>query len=143
MARDLNVDTNQLPANNALIDRIDPTRYADAGQETVSDIIAELRRPGRDPREGADNVEFDPTIKEIDDVKPGMILPGKVNNITAFGAFIDIGIKENGLLHVSQMGRGRRVSNPAEVVKINQIINVKVLDVDLERRRISLSIKDL
>lgn len=143
MARDLNVDTDQLPANNALIDRIDPTRYADAGQETVSDIIAELRRPGRDPREGADNVEFDPTIKEIDDVKPGMILPGKVNNITAFGAFIDIGIKENGLLHVSQMGRGRRVSNPAEVVKINQIINVKVLDVDLERRRISLSIKDL
>ena len=143
MARDLNVDTNQLPANNALIDRIDPTRYANAGQETVSDIIAELRRPGRDPREGADNVEFDPTIKEIDDVKPGMILPGKVNNITAFGAFIDIGIKENGLLHVSQMGRGRRVSNPAEVVKINQIINVKVLDVDLERRRISLSIKDL
>ena len=143
MARDLNVDTDQLPANNALIDRIDPTRYADAGQETVSDIIAELRRPGRDPREGADNVEFDPTIKEIDDVKPGMILPGKVNNITAFGAFIDIGIKENGLLHVSQMGRGRCVSNPAEVVKINQIINVKVLDVDLERRRISLSIKDL
>ena len=143
MARDLNIDTDQLPANNALIDRIDPTRYADAGQETVSDIIAELRRPGRDPREGADNVEFDPTIKEIDDVKPGMILPGKVNNITAFGAFIDIGIKENGLLHVSQMGRGRRVSNPAEVVKINQIINVKVLDVDLERRRISLSIKDL
>ena len=109
----------------------------------MADIIAELRRPGRDPRESADNVDFDPTINEIDDLRPGMILPGKVTNITAFGAFIDIGIKENGLLHVSQMGRGRRVSNHGEVVKINQILKVKVLDVDLDRRRISLSIKDL
>lgn len=143
MARDLGVDVADLPANDALIDRIAPARYADAGSATVADIIAELRRPGRDPREGADNVDFDPTIKEIDDLRPGMILPGKVTNITAFGAFIDIGIKENGLLHVSQMGRGRRVSNPGEVVKINQILQVKVLDVDLDRRRISLSIKDL
>ena len=143
MARDLGVDVAALPANDALIDRIEPARYAAAGEATVADIIAELRRPGRDPREGADNVEFDPTINEIDDVKPGMILPGKITNITAFGAFIDIGIKENGLLHVSQMGRGRRVSNPAEVVKINQILKVKVLEVDLERHRISLSIKDL
>ncbi|MGN0224043.1 MAG: helix-hairpin-helix domain-containing protein, partial [Muribaculaceae bacterium] len=143
MARDLGVDVAALPANDALIDRIDPARYAAAGSATVADIIAELRRPGRDPRECADNVDFDPTINEIDDVKPGMILPGKVTNITAFGAFIDIGIKENGLLHVSQMGRGRRVSNPGEVVKINQILKVKVLDVDLDRHRISLSIKDL
>ena len=143
MARDLGVEVSALPANDELIDRIDPARYAAAGSATVADIIAELRRPGRDPRESADNVDFDPTINEIDDIKPGMILPGKVTNITAFGAFIDIGIKENGLLHVSQMGRGRRVSNPGEVVKINQILKVKVLDVDLDRRRISLSIKDL
>ena len=143
MARDLGVEVAALPANDALIDRIDQARYAAAGSATVADIIAELRRPGRDPRESADNVDFDPTINEIDDLRPGMILPGKVTNITAFGAFIDIGIKENGLLHVSQMGRGRRVSNPGEVVKINQILKVKVLDVDLDRRRISLSIKDL
>ena len=143
MARDLGVDPSALPANDALIDRIDPARYAAAGSATVADIIAELRRPGRDPRESADNVDFDPTINEIDDLRPGMILPGKVTNITAFGAFIDIGIKENGLLHVSQMGRGRRATNPGEVVKINQILQVKVLDVDLDRRRISLSIKDL
>ena len=143
MARDLGVEVAALPANDALIDRIEPARYAAAGSATVADIIAELRRPGRDPREGADNVDFDPTINEIDDLRPGMILPGKVTNITAFGAFIDIGIKENGLLHVSQMGRDRRVSNPGEVVKINQILKVKVLDVDLDRRRISLSIKDL
>ena len=143
MARDLGVEVAVLPANDALIDRIDPARYAAAGSATVADIIAELRRPGRDPRESADNVDFDPTINEIDDLRPGMILPGKVTNITAFGAFIDIGIKENGLLHVSQMGRGRRVSNPGEVVKINQILKVKVLDVDLDRRRISLSVKDL
>ena len=143
MARDLGVEVAALPATDALIDRIEPARYAAAGSATVADIIAELRRPGRDPREGADNVDFDPTINEIDDLRPGMILPGKVTNITAFGAFIDIGIKENGLLHVSQMGRDRRVSNPGEVVKINQILKVKVLDVDLDRRRISLSIKDL
>ncbi len=142
MARDLGVPVAQLPASAQLIDRISTEAYADCGRETIADIIAELRKPGRDPREEAANVAFDDTIRTIDDVAVGMILPGKVGNITAFGAFVDIGIKENGLLHVSQMSN-KRVSNPADIVKINQTITVKVIDVDLDRRRISLSIKDL
>ena len=142
MAADLGVTVGQLIGDTTLIDRIDPARYADAGAATVADIIAELRKPGRDPRLDAENVEFDADINSIDDLRPGMVLNGKVSNITAFGAFIDLGIKENGLLHVSQMGAGR-VSNPSEVVRINQIIRVKVLDVDLDRHRISLTVKDL
>lgn len=142
MAADLGVTVGQLIGDTTLIDRIDPARYADAGAATVADIIAELRKPGRDPRLDAENVEFDADINSIDDLSPGMVLNGKVCNITAFGAFIDLGIKENGLLHVSQMGAGR-VSNPSEVVRINQIIRVKVLDVDLDRHRISLTVKDL
>lgn len=142
MAADLSVAVTDLIADATLIDSIEPDRYADAGRETVADIIAELRKPGRDPRLDAENVEFDADINSIDDLQAGMILNGKVNNITAFGAFIDLGIKENGLLHVSQMGE-KRVSDPSKVVKINQIIRVKVLDVDLDRHRISLTIKDL
>ena len=142
MASDLGVAVAALPANTALIDHIDAARYSEFGNETVADIIAELRKPGRDPRTEAANVVFDDSIHGIDDLAVGMILPGKVNNITAFGAFIDIGIKENGLLHVSQMAK-KRVANPADVVKINQRIMVKVIDIDLERHRIALSIKDL
>lgn len=142
MAADLGLSTAALVADNDTIDKIDPTRYAEFGAETVSDIIAELRKPGRDPRMEAENVEFDATIRTIDDLAVGMVLPGKVNNITAFGAFIDIGIKENGLLHVSQMAP-KRVANPADVVKINQILRVKVIDIDLDRHRIALSIKDV
>ncbi len=142
MAKNLGVNLIDLPGNNELIDKIDPNKYNNAGKETITDIIAELRKPGRDPRTEAENVEFDPTISIIDDIKIGMILSGKVNNITAFGAFIDIGIKENGLLHISQMSN-KRISSPSEVVRINQIIKTKVIDVDIQRRRISLSIKDL
>lgn len=142
MAANLGVDIRSLLADSTLPDRIKAADYADAGAETVADIIAELRKPGRDPRTEAENVEFDTTIHTIEDLTPGMVLQGKVNNITAFGAFVDIGIKENGLLHVSQMA-SRRVSNPSEIVKINQILRVRVIDVDLQRHRISLSIKDL
>lgn len=142
MAADLGVSVDRLIDDDALIDRIDPARYAEAGEATVADIIAELRKPGRDPRLDAGNVEFDAGINSIDDLHAGMVLNGKVNNITAFGAFIDLGIKENGLLHVSQMGE-KRVNDPSKVVKINQIIRVRVLDVDLDRHRISLTVKDL
>lgn len=142
MAADLDMSVAALVNNSEAIDRIDPTKYADAGAATVADIIAELRKPGRDPRLEAANVEFDPQVKTIDDLAVGMVLPGKVGNITAFGAFIDLGIKENGLLHVSQMGQ-KRVSDPSKVVKINQILNVRIIDIDLDRHRISLSIKDL
>lgn len=142
MASDLGVGVESLIANEAAIGTINPADYAEYGAETVADILAELRKPGRDPRLEAENVEFDAAIHTIDDLAVGMVLPGKVNNITAFGAFIDIGIKENGLLHVSQMS-ARRVASPGDVVKINQILRVKVIDVDLERKRIALSIKDL
>jgi len=142
MATDLGVATARLVADDTLINKINPANYTDFGTETVADIITELRKPGRDPRLEAENVEFDASIHTIDDLSVGMILPGKVNNITAFGAFIDIGIKENGLLHISQMA-AKRVSNPGDVVKINQILRVKVIDIDLDRRRIALSIKDL
>lgn len=140
MAADLGVAVDALPANSALIDAIRPLDYAAFGEATVADILAELRKPGRDPRTEAANVEFDSTIHTIDDLRPGMVLTGKVNNITAFGAFVDIGIKENGLLHVSEMAE-RRVKSPAEVVKINQKVTVTVIDVDLDRHRISLSMK--
>jgi len=142
MAADLGIDTASLAGNAQAIDSIDPARYADAGPATVADVLDELRKPGRDPRERADNVDFDSAVRTIDDLRPGMILTGKVGNITAFGAFVDIGIKENGLLHVSQMG-DRRVTDPASVVSIGDIIRVRVLDVDLDRHRISLSIKDI
>lgn len=142
MAAALGVRAEELPGNEVLIDRIDPAAFADAGDKTVADIIAELRKPGRDPRTTAENVDFDPTVSTIDDIRPGMILSGKINNITAFGAFIDIGIKENGLLHISQMAAGR-VSDPSKVVRINQILRVRVIDVDIDRRRIALSIRDL
>lgn len=142
MAADLAVRTSQLPANATLIDKIDAGRYMAFGEETVADIIEELKKPGRDPREEAANIQFDDAIHTIDDLSAGMVLQGKVNNITAFGAFVDIGIKENGLLHISQMSE-KRISSPAEVVKINQIIRVKVLDVDFDRKRISLTVKGL
>lgn len=142
MAADLAVKTSQLPANAALIDKIDAGRYTAFGEETVADIIEELKKPGRDPREEAANIQFDDAINTIDDLSAGMVLQGKVNNITAFGAFVDIGIKENGLLHISQMSE-KRISSPAEVVKINQIIRVKILDVDFDRKRISLTVKGL
>ena len=108
----------------------------------MADIIAELRKPGHDPRTEADNVQYDTAIRVIDDLRPGMVLQGKVGNITAFGAFVDIGIKENGLLHVSQMGP-RRVVDPSQVVHIGQILTVRVLEVDLDRHRISLTIRDV
>lgn len=142
MARDCGVTVDALVADDSIIDTIDPARYADCGASTVADIITELRKPGRDPRLEANNVEFAPDIRSIDDITPGMVLRGKVNNITAFGAFIDIGIKENGLLHVSQMSE-KRVTDPSKLFKINQILSVKVIDVDLDRKRISLSVKDL
>ncbi len=142
MAADLGMDTAALAGNAEAIARIDPARYADAGEATVADVLDELRKPGRDPRGSADNADFDSAIHTIDDLSEGMILTGKVGNITAFGAFVDIGIKEHGLLHVSQMG-ARRVTDPSTVVSIGDIIRVRVIGVDIDRRRISLSIKDL
>ena len=109
----------------------------DFGLPTVNDIILELQKPGRDPRESAQEFAFADDIHEIDDLKPGMELPGIVTNLTAFGAFVDIGLHENGLIHASQMGvKGMAV--PSKVLKLHQHVMVQVLSIDLERNRIGL-----
>ncbi len=145
MAADLGVTTKELVGNESLCARIDPAKYVegDFGLPTVTDIVKELRKPGRDPREAAQEFRFADDIHELEDLKIGMELPGIVTNVTNFGAFVDIGIHENGLIHVSQM-RGalpkdhRGPVDPSKVVKLHQQVRVSVIDVDLERGRISL-----
>ena len=102
-----------------------------------------MAKPGRDPRESIKVLEFSNEIQTIDDLRIGMELPGIITNITAFGAFVDFGIKENGLIHISQMGKGQRVSSPQEVVKLHQHVKVKVIDVDTARRRIALRLESI
>jgi uncharacterized protein len=132
MASDLGVSTRELVGNDKLIKTIDASRYVegDFGLPTINDILKELSKPGRDPRQQAQDFSFAEDVREIDDLKPGMELPGIVTNVTAFGAFVDIGIHENGLVHVSQM-KGVRL-------KLHQRIKVSVISVDLDRKRISL-----
>lgn len=139
MARDLGVTTKELVGNSDLCSRIDPAKYVDGdfGLPTITDIIQELRKPGRDPRESAQEFEFAHDIRTIEDVKTGMELPGIVTNITAFGAFVDIGIKQNGLIHASQMGV-RGMADPSKILKLRQQIKVQVTSVDLDRLRIGL-----
>ena len=139
MARDLGVTTKELVGNADLCSRIDPAKYVDGdfGLPTVTDIIQELRKPGRDPRESAQEFEFAHDIRTIEDVKTGMELPGIVTNITAFGAFVDIGIKQNGLIHASQMGV-KGMADPSKILKLRQQIKVQVTSVDLDRLRIGL-----
>ena len=139
MARDLGVTTKELVGNADLCSRIDPAKYVDGdfGLPTVTDIIQELRKPGRDPRESAQEFEFAHDIRTIEDVKTGMELPGIVTNITAFGAFVNIGIKQNGLIHASQMGV-KGMSDPSKVLKLRQQVKVVVVSLDLDRGRIGL-----
>lgn len=139
MARDLGVTTKELVGNSDLCSRIDPAKYVDGdfGLPTITDIIQELRKPGRDPRESAQEFEFAHDIRTIEDVKTGMELPGIVTNITAFGAFVDIGIKQNGLIHASQMGV-KGMADPSKILKLRQQIKVQVTSVDLDRLRIGL-----
>ena len=139
MAKDLKLSTQELVGNAEACKGIQAQRYVekDFGLPTVNDIILELQKPGRDPRESAQEFSFAEDIHEIDDLKPGMELPGIVTNLTAFGAFVDIGLHENGLIHASQMGvKGMAV--PSKVLKLHQHILVQVLSVDLERNRIGL-----
>ncbi|MBO4476066.1 MAG: RNA-binding transcriptional accessory protein [Bacteroidales bacterium] len=140
MARSLGVRTQELVGNAQLCDRIKPEEFVsgDVGLPTVNDILKELRKPGLDPREQASEFSFDESIHDIADLVPGMELPGIVTNITAFGAFVDIGLHDNGLVHVSQMGR--RGVDPSKIVKLHQHVRVQVLSVDLERERISLKL---
>ncbi|MBQ1912311.1 MAG: RNA-binding transcriptional accessory protein [Bacteroidales bacterium] len=139
MARDLGVRTQDLVGNAELCRQIKPEAYVegDFGLPTIHDILQELQKPGRDPRESAREFSFAEDIREIDDLKPGMELPGIVTNLTAFGAFVDIGLHENGLIHASQMGQ-KGMAVPSKVLKLHEQIKVQVLSVDLDRKRISL-----
>jgi uncharacterized protein len=141
MAADLRTDVDKLIRNKDLIQQIDVSKYISdsIGLPTLNDIISELLKPGLDPRKQASVFEFDATIRKITDLKVDMELPGIVTNVTNFGAFVDIGIKENGLIHVSQMA-DRFVSNPAEVVALHQHVRVKVLEIDINRNRIQLKL---
>jgi uncharacterized protein len=140
MAKDLGVKTTDLIANKEKISQIQPENYitSEIGILTLKDALKELEKPGLDPRKAAKVFEFDPNVRTIKDLKTGMILPGIVNNITAFGCFVDIGTKESGLVHISQLKAGF-VSDVNEVVKLHQHVQVKVVEVDEARKRIQLT----
>lgn len=144
IASDNGLSLSDLVGDKSVLDNIDLSRYVtdDMGLPTLEDIVAELRKPGRDPREKATGFSFDESVREITDLVEGMILPGIVNNITDFGAFVDIGVHVSGLIHVSEMSE-RRVKNPAEVLKLRQQVKVRVIGVDVNRKRISLSLKGI
>ena len=140
MAKDLGIQVSELIGNKEQISKIQAEKYItnDVGILGIQDIIKELEKPGLDPRKAAKVFEFDPSVTSIKNVKTGMILPGIVNNITAFGCFVDIGIKESGLVHISQLKEGF-VSDVNEVVKLHQHVQVKVVEVDEDRKRIQLT----
>ncbi len=142
MASDLQVELTQLVKDEALVKQIQLERYVkgDIGLPTLKDIRAELEKPGRDPREQIEVFEFVQAVYSMEDLKPGMELPGIVTNITKFGAFVDVGVKQDGLVHISQLA-DRFVKDPNDVVKIHQHVKVKVLEVDIARKRIQLSMK--
>ena len=142
MTRDLGCSVMDLLRDEKLRRRIDLVKYISekVGLPTLNDILSELSKPGRDPREQFEAFQFTEGVEKIEDVKPGMKLPGIVTNITAFGVFVDIGVHQDGLVHISELSN-RFVKNPAEIVKVHQKVMVTVLDVDLERKRISLSMK--
>lgn len=142
MASDLNCSVDDLIKEKKLRESIDLKKYISSsiGLPTLKDIMEELEKPGRDPRQTIKVFEFAKNIFSIEDLKPGMVVPGIVTNITNFGAFVDIGVKQDGLVHISQMA-DRYISNPADVVKLHQQVEVKVLDVDIARKRIQLSMK--
>jgi protein Tex len=130
--------------NEELRKRIDINKYVSekVGIPTLKDILAELSKPGRDPRDQFEQVEFAEGVNSINDLKNGLVLDGVVTNVTAFGAFVDIGVHQDGLVHISELA-DKFVKVPADVVKVQQKVKVKVLSVDADRKRISLSMKNL
>jgi uncharacterized protein len=142
MAKDLKCTVKDLIENKELKKTLKLDAYISekVGLPTLNDIMEELDKPGRDPREGIKVFEFDPNIRTIEDLREGMLLPGIVTNITNFGCFVDVGIKENGLVHISELA-DRFVSDPTEVVSLHQHVEVRVLSVDLARKRVQLSMK--
>jgi uncharacterized protein len=142
MAADLGVTVGTLIGDESLVDRIPLTQYvsADVGMPTLQDIVAELKKPGRDPRAAFEPPAFREDIQKPSDLVPGMTLEGVVTNIVAFGAFVDIGVHQDGLVHVSQLA-DRFVKDPNDVVKVGQKVQVTVQSVDLPRNRIALTMK--
>ncbi|CCY38084.1 Tex family protein [Coprobacter secundus] len=144
MAKDLNCTVRELIGNKDLKKKLHLEDYISGtvGMLTINDIISELDKPGRDPRQTVKVFEFDPTVRTIEDLKEGQVLPGIVTNITNFGCFVDIGIKENGLVHISQLAN-KYISDPTEIISLHQHVTVKVIGIDLERKRVQLSMKDI
>ena len=144
MAKDQGCSVADLINNKDVRAKIDIRRYvtAEVGIPTLTDIINELEKPGRDPREQLEEFEFDSHVQTVDDLVEGMVLPGIVTNVTNFGVFVDIGVHQDGLVHISQMAN-RRINHPSEVVKLHQHVEVKVIEIDRQRNRISLSIKQV
>lgn len=142
VAQATGLSTEQLIGNTAVLSKLAPADFADGqfGVPTVTDILAELDKPGRDPRPEFKTAEFKEGINEVKDLQPGMILEGTVTNVAAFGAFVDVGVHQDGLVHVSAMSRNF-VSDPHEVVRSGQVVKVKVMDVDVQRQRIGLSLR--
>ncbi|MFN5370460.1 MAG: helix-hairpin-helix domain-containing protein, partial [Bacteroidia bacterium] len=142
MAKDYNLTAAELIGNKEICKGIDLNKYTDAeiGLPTLQDILLELEKPGRDPRKETKILQFDSSVRKPDDLEIGMVLPGIVTNITAFGAFVDVGVKQDGLVHVSEMA-DRFVKDPLEIVKLHQHVRVKVQDLDLVRKRIAFSMK--
>ncbi len=144
IAKDLKCTIQELISNEELQNKINWTKYVttEVGLPTLEDIKKELAKPGRDPRKAVKVFEFAPDVYKVEDLQVGMVLPGIVTNITKFGAFVDVGVKQDGLVHVSQMA-DRYISNPSEVVKLHQHVLVKVIELDFQRKRIQLSLKQV
>lgn len=144
IAKDMGVSVSDMIGNEKLCDSIKIDRYIDTrvGKMTLQDIISELKKPGRDPRSNVKVFSFDENVHTINDLEQGMVLPAIITNVTNFGAFADIGVKQDGLIHISQMA-DKYISNPSEIVSLNQQLMVKVIEVDVARKRISLSMKNL
>jgi len=142
MARDLGCSLSDLMHDRRLRERIDLGSYVDAsvGMPTLKDILSELDKPGRDPRESFEEFSFAEGVTAVEDLRPGMELPGIVTNVTNFGAFVDIGVHQDGLVHISQLA-DRFVKDPTQVVSVGGKVRVRVLEVDTVRRRISLSMR--
>ena len=144
MAKDQGCSIEELISNEQIRSNIDLNKYVTdkVGLPTLTDILKELAQPGRDPREDIEEFHFDESVHTIDDLQIGMVLPGIVTNISAFGAFIDMGIHKDGLVHISEMA-DRRITNPQEIVKLHQHVRVRVIDIDKNRGRIQLSLKNI
>jgi uncharacterized protein len=142
MAQEMGCSVKDLISHKEIREKIDLSHFITpkVGMPTLTDIMKELAKPGRDPRTQFEKFEFDKNIHKIEDLKPGMVLPGIVTNITNFGCFVDIGVHQDGLIHVSNLSSKHRVSNPSEVVHLNQKVMVRVVGVEVDRKRISLAL---